>query len=185
MKNLALALLLAVVWQVPAAAQGSSPDRTQLSARAVERITREARHELLLLPYYGVFDSLSYKVDPDGTLTLMGAVTRPVLKSDAENAVKKIEGVEHVVNKIEVLPFSPSDDRIRRAAFRAIYGSPQMTKYAWESVQSIHIVVNRGHITLEGVVDNDADKQFAEIQAKSVPGAFSVTNNLIVAAPGK
>ncbi len=184
MKNLALALLLAVVWQMPAAAQGSTPDRSQLSPRAVERITKEARHELMLLPYYDVFDFLSYKVDTDGTITLMGAVTRPVLKSDAENAVKHIEGVERVVNKIEVLPPSPNDDQIRRAAFRAIYRQPQMTKYAWESVQSIHIVVNRGHITLEGVVDNDADKQFAEIQAKSVPGAFSVTNDLIV-SPSK
>ncbi len=180
MKKLALALLLAVIWQMPATAQDSSTDRSQLSARGVERITKEVRHELLLLPYYGVFDKLAYKVDPNGTVTLLGAVTRPVLKSDAENAVKKIEGVEKVVNQIQVLPLSPNDDQIRRAAFRAIYGSPQMTKYAWESVQSIHIIVGNGNITLEGVVDNQADKDVAGIQAKSVPGAFAVTNNLVV-----
>jgi hyperosmotically inducible protein len=166
---------------VPIAAVGQNSNRSQLSPAGVERITKEVRHELLLLPYYGVFDNLAYKVDPDGTVTLLGQVTRPVLKSDAENIVKRIEGVEKVVNQIEVLPLSPMDDQIRRAAFRAIYGSPQLTKYAWQSVQSIHIIVNNGHITLEGVVDNPADREVAEIQAKSVPGAFSVTNNLKVA----
>jgi hyperosmotically inducible protein len=172
MKTSALALLLGLVtvgWQT-ASAQGS-----------VERITKEVHHELALLPYYGVFDFLAYKVSADGTVTLLGQVTQPTLKSDAENAVKHIEGVEHVDNQIQVLPLSPMDNEIRHAAFRAIYGSPQLTKYAWKSVQSIHIIVNNGHITLEGVVDSQADKEVAEIRAKSVPNVFSVDDNLMVA----
>jgi hyperosmotically inducible protein len=150
------------------------------SAQGIERITKEVHHELALLPYYGVFDFLAYKVSPTGTVTLLGQVTQPVLKSDAQNVVKRIEGVEHVDNQIQVLPLSPMDDQIRRAAFRTIYGSPEFTKYAWKSVQSIHIIVNNGHITLEGVVDSQADKELAELRAKSVPNAFSVDNHLIV-----
>jgi hyperosmotically inducible protein len=163
-------------------AQNSSSG--QLSPRGTERISKEVRHEILLLPYYGVFDVLSYKVDPNGTVTLTGFVTRPTLKSDAENVVKKIEGVEKVDNQITVLPLSPNDDRIRRAAFREIYGFPSLNKYAWESVQSIHIIVNNGAITLVGLVDNDNDKNTAEIRAKGVSGAFSVTNNLQVGEAG-
>src|SRR3979490_2535859 len=101
----------------------------QASDKAVQRITKEVRHELLMLPYLNVFDNLAYKVD-GYNVTLMGQVTRPTLKSDAENVVKKIEGVEHVVNQIEVLPLSPNDDRIRRQLYRAIYGYPALQKYA-------------------------------------------------------
>jgi hyperosmotically inducible protein len=144
-----------------------------------ERITREVRHELLLLPYYSVFDNLAYKVEGD-TVTLLGQVARPSLKSDAENAVKKIEGVDKVVNNIEVLPVSPMDDRIRHAEFRKIYSFPPLSKYAWGAVPPIHIIVANGHVTLEGVVDSDADKNAAGIQANGVPGVFSVTNNLRV-----
>jgi hyperosmotically inducible protein len=162
-------VLMAVAWQT-ATAQGS-----------VERITKEVRHELALLPYYGVFDFLAYKVSADGTVTLLGQVTRPTLKSDAENAAKHVEGVEHVDNQIQVLPLSSMDDQIRHTAFRVIYGSPQLTKYAWKAVQSIHIIVANGHITLEGVVDNQADKDVAELRAKSVPDVFSVDDQLIVA----
>lgn len=144
-----------------------------------ERITREVRHELVMLPYYSVFDNLAYKVEGD-TVTLLGQVSRPSLKDDAERSVKKIEGVEKVVNNIQVLPTSPSDDRIRRAAFRTIYSYPSLSKYAWGAVPPIHIIVDHGHVTLEGVVDNDSDRNVAEIQAKSVPGVFSVTNNLRV-----
>ena len=174
----ALALLAAA----GPAAVGQNVNRSQLSPRGQERIIKEVHHELVLLPYYGVFDFLSYRVDPNGNVTLTGSVVRPTLKSDAENVVKKIEGVEHVDNQIKVLPLSPDDDRIRREAFRRIYGSPELTKYSWQSVQSIHIIVANGHITLEGVVDNQTDKNVAEIQAKGVSGAFSVTNNLQVGA---
>jgi hyperosmotically inducible protein len=126
-----------------------------------------------------VFDNLAYKVD-GYNVTLMGQVTRPTLKSDAENVVKKIEGVEHVDNRIEVLPPSPTDDRLRLQLYRAIYGYPALQKYALGVQQPIRIIVKNGKVTLEGVVDNEADKNIANIQANSVPGVFSVTNNLQV-----
>ncbi len=151
----------------------------QAPARSTERITREVRHELLMLPYLGVFDNLAYKVD-GYNVTLMGQVTRPSLKSDAGNVVKKIEGVERVDNQIEVLPPSPQDDRLRRQLYRAIYGFPALQKYALGVQQPIRIIVRSGKVTLEGVVDNDGDKNIANIRANGVPGIFSVTNNLQV-----
>jgi hyperosmotically inducible protein len=132
-----------------------------------------------MLPYYDVFDNLAYKVD-GGTVTLYGQVTRPTLKDSAERVVKDIEGVERVENQIEVLPPSPTDDRIRIATYRAIYGHSALQRYGFGAVPPIHIIVKSGNITLEGVVDNEADKNIAGIQARSVPGVFSVTNNLQV-----
>ena len=142
-----------------------------------DRLTREVRHELVMLPYYGVFDNLAYRVD-GSTVTLMGQVTRPTLKSSAENVVKDIEGVTKVVNNIEVLPVSPDDDRIRIAIYRAIYGNTALSRYEMQAVPPVHIIVKNGNATLEGVVANEGDKNIANIQAKSVPGVFSVTNNL-------
>ncbi|MBV9573891.1 MAG: BON domain-containing protein [Acidobacteriales bacterium] len=158
----------------------ASKQSAPLSQRGLERIQKEVRHELVLLPFYGVFDQLAYQVSPDGTVTLMGAVVRPVLKSDAENAVKHIEGVDHVVNQIRVLPASPMDDQIRRSVYRAIYGNDVLTRYALQAVPPIHIIVENGHVTLEGVVARQMDKQVAEMQANQVPGVFSVKNNLTV-----
>ena len=151
-----------------------------LSQKSIDRIIKEVHHELVMLPFYGVFDNLAYKVDPDGTVTLLGQVSRPTLKSDAEGAVKGIEGVEKVVNNIEVLPTSINDDRIRRAAYRAIYGNSVLSQYQLRAVPPIHIIVKNGNITLEGVVARPMDKQIAGIQANGVHGAFSVTNNLAV-----
>jgi hyperosmotically inducible periplasmic protein len=152
---------------------------TQPSSRATERITKEVRHELLMLPYFGVFDNIAYKVD-GYNVTLMGQVSRPTLKSDAENVVKRIEGVEHVDNQIEVLPTSPNDDRLRLRLYSAIYGYPALQKYALGVQKPIRIIVKNGHVTLEGVVDNEGDKNIANIQANGVSGVFSVTNNLQV-----
>jgi hyperosmotically inducible periplasmic protein len=149
------------------------------SGAAQSRITREVRHELLLLGNYNVFDWLAYKVE-GYNVTLYGQVTQPSLKSDAENAVKRIEGVEQVDNRIEVLPPSPDDDRLRREEYNAIYGYDGLSRYAWGPTPSIHIIVKNGHVTLVGVVDSQADKDMAEIRAKGVPGVFSVTNNLVV-----
>jgi hyperosmotically inducible protein len=174
------AVVTCLVWQIPAFGQGATADRSQLPQAAQMRITKEVRHELVLLPYYGVFDNLAYKVSPDGTVTLLGQVSQPVLKSDAENAVKKIEGVEHVDNQIEVLPTSMMDDGTRRAVYRAIYGNEVLSQYAMRAVPPIHIIVKNGNVTLEGVVARQMDKQIAEIQAKSVPNVFSVTDNLQV-----
>ena len=156
--------------------------RDQPSAKSQERITREVRHELLMLPYFGVFDYIAYKVEGD-TVTLMGDVVRPTLKSDAENSIKHIEGVEKVDNQIEVLPPSSMDDRTRLRLFRAIYGYPGLQKYALGVLKPIRIVVKSGRVTLEGVVDSDADKNLAGLRANGVSGTFSVTNNLQVAKP--
>lgn len=173
-------LLLAVLSSALTFSATAQETRQALSQKGVDRIVKEVRHELVMLPFYGVFDNLGYKVDPDGTVTLLGQVSRPVLKSDAENVVKRIEGVEKVINNLEVLPASPNDDRIRRAAYRAIYNNSTLSQYQLRAVPPIHIIVNKGHITLEGVVARQMDKQIAGMQANSVQGAFSVTNNLQV-----
>jgi hyperosmotically inducible protein len=149
------------------------------SQKGQDRITREVRHELVMLPYYSVFDDLSYKVE-GYTVTLFGQVTRPTLKSDAEDVVKKIEGVEKVVNNIEVLPLSPNDDRIRTAVYRAIYSQPGLDLYSLRAVPTIHIVVKNGNVTLTGAVANQGDKDRAGIAANGVPGAFSVSNDIQV-----
>jgi hyperosmotically inducible protein len=142
-------------------------------------IAREVRHELVMLPYLDVFDNLTFSVD-EGTVTLTGQVTRPTLKTDAERVVKRIEGVVRVDNQIEVLPLSPHDDRLRRALYRAIYGFPSMNRYALPVIKPIRIIVKNGNVTLEGIVDNQADKSVANIRANGVHGVFSVTNNLRV-----
>jgi len=173
-------LLLAVVVSALAISMDAQGNREALSQKGIDRITKEVRHELVMLPYYGVFDNLSYKVDPDGTVTLLGQVARPTLKSDAENVVKRIEGVEKVVNNLEVLPTSINDDRIRRAVYRAIYSNTVLSQYQLRAVPPIHIIVKNGHVALEGVVARAMDKQIAGVQANSVSGVFSVDNNLRV-----
>lgn len=155
---------------------GSGANR--LDPKGVERLTREVRHELVTLPYYDVFDNLAFQVDPNGKVVLVGSVTRPTLKSSAENVVKDIEGVESVENRIEVLPVSPNDDRLRRAVFRAIYGQAGLDRYGFQAVPSIHIIVKNGDVTLEGVVNSEADRNLAGLQANGVSGVFSVKNNL-------
>ena len=144
-------------------------------------LVKEVRHQLVLLPYYSVFDNLAYKIE-GSKVTLLGQVVRPTLKSDAEAVVKKLEGVSSVDNQIEVLPVSPMDDQIRRAGYRAIYGDPGLSRYGFQAVPSIHIIVKGGNVTLEGVVDNEADKNLAGLRANGVSNVFSVKNNLTVAA---
>jgi hyperosmotically inducible periplasmic protein len=149
-------------------------------SNTVPRDLRDAvRHELVMLPYYSVFDNLEYKVD-NGTVTLYGEVTRPVLKSDAANVVKHLPGVTDVVNNIKVLPLSPFDNRIRAAEYRAIFGFSNLYRYAMGANPSIHIIVDNGHVTLKGVVANEADRNLAYIRANGVPGVFSVTNDLLI-----
>ena len=151
----------------------------QERSRSQERLEREVRHELVMLPYYGVFDNLAFKVD-GSKVTLLGEVTRPTLKSDAEGVVKRIEGVESVDNQIEVLPLSPNDDRIRMAVYRAIYRQASLSRYALQAIPPIHIIVKNGNVRLDGVVANEGDKNLAGIRAKGVSGAFRVDNNLRV-----
>jgi hyperosmotically inducible periplasmic protein len=155
-------------------------NQREISPQAEQRIQKEVRHELVMLPYLDVFDNLAYKVD-GYDVTLIGQVVRPSLKSDAENAVKRIEGVEKVINQIEVLPVSSVDDQLRRRLFRAIYGYPALQRYALPTIKPIRIIVKNGHATLEGVVDTDSDKNLVGIRANGVSGLFSVTNNLVVA----
>jgi hyperosmotically inducible protein len=169
---------------LPAPPGSGSADREGNAAQQVggvteERLTREVRHVLVMLPYYGVFDNLAYRVN-DGMVTLTGQVTRPTLKTDAENVVKHVEGVERVVNNIRVLPLSPGDDKIRLATFRAIYADSSLSRYALQAVPPIHMIVENGKVTLEGEVATEADKNLAYLRASGVEGVFSVTNNLKV-----
>ena len=179
MKTRAVATIFAVVILVACFRVASA-----IPVGPESNLEREVGHRLRMLPYYSVFDLLKYSVN-GYQVTLDGAVTQPWLKSDAEKEVKSIEGVEHVINNIKVLPLSPSDDRIRQAEYRAIFGQSALFRYAEQAVPPIHIIVENGHVTLEGVVDTAADKTIAEIKAKTVPGVFSVTDNLQVLAPPK
>jgi len=176
-----VAFVALFVLSVLALGQDQMPQRDQPSARSEERIQREVRHELLMLPYFTVFDNIAYKVDGT-TVTLLGQVVNPTVKSDAGNAVKHIEGVEKVDNQIEVLPLSPMDNRIRTRLFRAIYGYPALQRYALGVQKPIRIIVKNGHVTLEGVVDSEGDKNIAGLRANGVGGIFSVDNNLQVVA---
>lgn len=178
MKALAITLCAFALTASAQNREQRAADRT-VTNRGQERIVKEVRHELVMLPYYGVFDNLAFRTDGT-TVTLIGQVTRPTLKSDAENVVKDIEGVERVVNQIEVLPVSPMDDRIRLATYRAVYSTPGLDRYALNAVPPIHIIVNNGKVTLEGVVANEADKNLAGVKANGVSGVFSLTNNLRV-----
>jgi len=160
----------------------TNPQRNE--AKYQEKLIKEVRHELRLLPYYTVFDNLAFKVEGD-KVTLLGQVVRPTLKSDAEAAVKSIEGVASLVNDIEVLPVSPMDDQLRRAVYQAIYGDTALSRYGFQAMPSIHIIVKNGNVTLEGVVDSESDKNLANLRASAVPNAFSVKNNLTVASSAK
>jgi len=176
-KTLIAALMTSALALTVVAADSNKP-------KAYDRFVKEIRHELVMLPYYGVFDNLAYSVN-GYNVTLMGQVTRPTLKSDAERVVKDIEGVQSVTNNIEVLPLSPNDDRIRMAVYRSIYGQAALNRYAMNAVPPIHIIVKNGNVALEGVVANEGDKNLANIQANQVPGVFSVTNNLRVEGQGE
>jgi hyperosmotically inducible protein len=174
-------VLAALSLTVTVLTMGSGPRsaKNQRETKSNQNIVREVRHQLLLLPYYSVFDNLAFKVDGDH-VTLEGQVTNPTLKHDAEAAVKGIESISGVTNNLEVLPPSPMDDQLRHALYRAIYGDPSLSKYGWSSMPSIHIIVKNGHVSLEGVVDSEADKSLAGLRANGVPNVFEVKNNLLV-----
>lgn len=140
----------------------------------------KVRHELVMLPYFGVFDNIEFDIQDADTVVISGQVIRPMLKSDAEAAVRRIEGVSKVVNQIEVLPVSSFDDSIRLAAYRAIFSRPGFEKYALQAISPIRIIVKHGNITLDGFVGSQVDKAVAAMAARSVFGVFSVTDNLKV-----
>jgi hyperosmotically inducible protein len=172
-----LVALLAAASQVAARPQKQTEPKPQ-------DLVKEVRHQLVLLPYYSVFDNLAFKVE-GSKVTLIGQTVRPTLKSDAEAAVKGVEGVSSVQNDIEVLPTSPMDDQLRRAVYRAIYGDAALSRYSIQAVPSIHIIVKNGNVTLEGVADNEGDKNIAGLRANGVANVFSVKNNLVVAGDSK
>jgi osmotically-inducible protein OsmY len=158
-----------------------SRPRAEGEARNLAYLTKEIRKELVTLPFFGVFDWLEGKVEPDGTVFLAGQVTRPTLKKDAQRRVEKVEGVDRVINQIEVLPLSPNDDRIRRAVFRELFNfNSPLFRYGQQPIPSIHIIVSRGRLVLKGVVANKGDRDIANIRARGVPGIFEVRNDLVV-----
>jgi len=159
--------------------QGSQKITTNADARLEQRLSSEVRHELNMIPQFTVFDNLAYRVD-GGTVTLFGQVRDAIVKDSAEARVKHLEGVERVDNKIEILPASFNDDRIRRQVALAVFNDPRLFNYGIQSVPPIHIVVKNGHVNLEGVVRTQAEKDDAFIRANGVPGVFSVANNLQV-----
>ncbi len=177
----ALAVLSLLVLAVPVVARKSDKGDT----KAVRTdLAEEIRHQLVMLPYYSVFDNLEFKIDDQGGVVLSGEVTRPTLKSDAEYVVRKVAGADKVVDKIEVLPLSNEDDRIRIAEYRAIFRNDQLDRYILQAIPPLHIIVKNGNVTLIGVVAREADKDVAGIVANTVPGVFSVTNKLLVEAKG-
>jgi hyperosmotically inducible protein len=169
----ALVIALSAVLSLVAPAQ-------QKDSRTL-RVEADVERELFMLPYYSVFDFLAFRVEPGGTVRLLGAVVRPTLKSDAERRVKRVEGVDTVVNDIEVLPVSPADDAIRVAVARNIYKSTALDRYGFQSQPPIHIIVKQGRVTLEGFVDSESDKSVAGLKAREINGVFDVKNNLSVA----
>jgi hyperosmotically inducible periplasmic protein len=174
MAGISLMLLFSSLPPLGAAAQSTKQDLNRVRSR----LSEEVRHQLLLLPYFGVFDNLAYEIKDIDTVILTGQVTRPTLKSDAENVVRKIEGVGKLENRIEVLPISPDDDRIRIAAYTAIYSKPGLDRYAWRAVLPIHIIVKNGNVTLIGAVATEVDKNLAGIMANGVSGVHTVVNNI-------
>ncbi len=172
-KLVALAAALALT----AGAAFAAPSESNAQSIGQQQLSKSIRKELVTLPYYGVFDNLAYDIN-GGTVTLYGQVVRPTTRADAARRVAHLGGVTQVVNKIEVLPLSSFDDSIRRATYRSIFNTSGLYRYAQGANPSLHIVVNHGHVTLEGVVANKMDKQLAYMAASQVPGVFSVTNNL-------
>ena len=145
----------------------------------------EVRHQLLTLPYYGIFDWLEANVAPDGKVTLRGQVVRSTTKSDAEARVKKLESVKVVTNQIEVLPLSTFDDETRIAIYRRLVREAGLEKYFLQAVPPIHVIVQNGHVTLKGVVSSAMDSQLAYMAASSVPNVFDVKNDLLIEAAEK
>jgi hyperosmotically inducible periplasmic protein len=170
-QNIALAAALCI-GAIPIFAGTGNPPPQDLAS--------QVRHQLVMIPYYNVFDDLGYSVN-NGVVTLGGEVTNPVVKTDAARSVKHLPGVTQVINNIRVLPLSTFDNRIRLAEYRTIYGFGGLYRYGMGTQPSIHIIVDNGHVTLVGVVDSEADRNLANIRANTVSGVFSVTNNLRVA----
>ena len=173
-RNIALTIALGLA-ALPAAAK---------SIEDLTPIERQVCHELVTMPYYGVFDNLNFQVDGDRVI-LSGQTVRPTIKTSAERRVAQLEAITEVENRIELLPVSGYDDSLRVRVARALYTHPVLDRYALRAVPSIHIIVKNGRVTLEGVVNREAEKNVAFIEANGVSGVFEVTNNLRVEIPNK
>jgi len=181
---LAMVLALGTTGLALASSIDQSTQTVNSNARLEQRLSSQVRHELNMIPQFTVFDNLSYRVD-GSTVTLVGQVLDAIVKDSAEARVKRLEGVEHVNNQIEILPASFNDDRIRRQVARAVFNDPRLFYYGIQSTPPIHIIVKNGHVNLEGMVRTQTDKDDAFIRANGVPGVFSVQNNLQVEQPKK
>jgi hyperosmotically inducible periplasmic protein len=177
--NFAVLLAALVIGLAPQALVAKSVSSSANDGPGSAQLAKKVRSKLVTLPYYGVFDNLAYSID-GGRVTLHGQVVRPSTRSDAERSVARIEGVTQVVNKIKVLPLSGFDDSVRRNTYRALSRSGGLYRYFMGTNPSIHIIVDRGHVTLVGTVNTRMDSQLAYVAANGVSGAFSVTNNLQV-----
>jgi hyperosmotically inducible periplasmic protein len=180
LRNLVLGLGVAVLSLSVGAMASEQPTSAQGIARGQESVQKQVRHELNMLPYVSAFDYMTFTVDANGSVTLNGEVTNPVVKSEAANVVKKVEGVGQVDNKIRVLPLSIFDNGLRVQLYHTIYGYGPLQRYGTGANKSIRIIVENGHVTLLGIVDNNADKIIAGMRAGEVPGVFSVENQLQV-----
>jgi hyperosmotically inducible periplasmic protein len=167
--------LLAVILSISIAMLGISATLKQQVFPNGDKV----RHELITLPYYGVFDIIKFEV-AGNTVILSGFVVKPLTKYDAENRVSSVPGVDNVINNIEVLPISAFDSRTRQREYHALFSNSSLFKYSLGAVPSIHIIVKNGNVTLEGYVDNEFDRNYATLKANLVAGVFSVTNNLVV-----
>lgn len=172
-----LVVILVAVTTVSKTAVGQS----RTAAQDTKRLAREIRHELLTLPWYGVFDWLEGNVTPDGKVTIRGYVLKPTTKSEAEARIKSIEGVEQFNNEIRVLPPSPSDDRLRRAVYASLFNdNSPLFRYALGANPSIHIIIENGKVILKGSVASEADQSIANLKARGVSGVLDVVNDLTV-----
>jgi hyperosmotically inducible protein len=179
-RNLRNMILAGALIATPVISLAATTTAIDANSRTDIELAKKVRKELVTLPFYSVFDNFAYSVD-DGVVTLLGQVSRPTLKTDAGRVVARLEGVKNVNNQIEVLPLSPYDDRIRLAVLRAIYAQPALSRYGAGTQPSIRIIVKRGEVTLEGVVDREMDRNIAFLRANGVSGVFKVTNNLRIA----
>jgi hyperosmotically inducible protein len=175
--NLVLAAALAL--GAGSAFASSNADVSGSNARLEQRLYKEVHHALAMIPDVTIFDNLAYSVQ-GGTVTLYGQVRNAFVDDEAKSSVKRLEGVDQVVDKIEVLPVSFNDDRIRRQVAFAVFRDPRLSRYSMGTMPPIRIIVKNGHVDLEGVVATQGDKDVASIRANGVPGVFSVENHLQV-----
>lgn len=146
-------------------------------------VVKQVRHEIVMYPHYTIFDDIKFSVN-QGQVVLEGAVTQPYKKSDLSKIIQKVPGVTSVTNDLKVLPLSSMDDRLRMQVATAIYRDPNLSTLAFQALPPIHIIVDNGHVTLEGVVNNSMQKQIAGMRANSAGLSFgTVTNNLVVENP--